>query len=72
LASSRLTAGSYSQLDVDEGRITFCAFPGIQSARYARGMGSAIAVYQPRATEGGVLHAVIREHLETFVAEAGA
>jgi hypothetical protein len=27
------------------------------------------AVYQPRAPEGGVLHPVIREHLETLLAE---
>ncbi len=26
--------------------------------------------YQPRAAERGVLHAIIREHLETFLGEA--
>jgi hypothetical protein len=33
-------------------------------------MVSASATYRPRATEQGVLHHVVREHLETFLAEA--
>jgi hypothetical protein len=33
-------------------------------------MPAAGATYEPRAPEDGVLHAVIREHLETFLAEA--
>ena len=33
-------------------------------------MHAAGAAYQPRTPEGGVLYAVIREHLETFLAEA--
>ncbi len=33
-------------------------------------MATATATYQPRATESGVLHGVVREHLETFLAEA--
>jgi len=33
-------------------------------------MRSASATYEPRTPERGVLHAVIREHLETFLAEA--
>jgi hypothetical protein len=33
-------------------------------------MASATATYQPRATERGILHSVVREHLETFLAEA--
>jgi len=33
-------------------------------------MASATPTYQPRATERGVLHCVVREHLETFLAEA--
>ena len=33
-------------------------------------MAPASATYQPRATDQGVLHTVIRQHLETFLAEA--
>jgi hypothetical protein len=33
-------------------------------------MASATATYGPRATERGILHSVVREHLETFLALA--
>ena len=33
-------------------------------------MASAPTTYQPRTIERGVLHNVVREHLETFLAEA--
>ena len=33
-------------------------------------MASATATYQPRAAERGVLHCVVREHLDSFLAEA--
>ena len=33
-------------------------------------MAPATATYQPRTTERGILHGVVREHLETFLAEA--
>ena len=35
-----------------------------------RDMATAAATYEPRATERGVLHSVVREHLETFLAES--
>jgi hypothetical protein len=39
-------------------------------SQYCRDMASATATYQPRTTERGVLHGVVREHLETFLADA--
>jgi hypothetical protein len=38
--------------------------------RYSSGMGSAAAGYRPRAPEHGVLHTVVRTHLEAFLREA--
>ena len=37
---------------------------------HCRDMASATATYQPPTTQRGILHRVVREHLETFLAEA--
>lgn len=44
--------------------------PGCVTTRVAYPPGGDRRAYQPRAAERGVLHTIVREHLETFLREA--
>ena len=63
-------APSLFTVTVRRERIGLSAFPPARPARYSGAVAPASTTYQPRATDQGVLHTVIRQHLETFLAEA--